>query len=247
MPEGLDYHVIVEQPHSFLNPTSEEKLDQLIACCGLRDGHRVLDVGCGKAWLLRRMARAKRIDGVGVELREAFLSEARGCIEREPGRGSITLIRAPALSYAAEPASFDVCLCIGASFAIGSFEAMVAWLKPLVRGGGVLAVGDIYAIDHDMPPESAKYFGVGAIRTLSDTVDVLAAAGCSLVSVIASSKDDWDRYESLRWLAAEDWLREHPDHPEAEAFRLRTEREKHDYLRRDRDSLGWAIFVCRVA
>src|SRR5215469_6053912 len=156
MPEPLDYHVVVERRHSFQNPTSEEKLERLIASCGLQDGDRVLDIGCGKAWLLRRMAATHRIEGVGVELREAFLEEARAFIEREPGRGAITLIQTPALSYTAAPASFDVVLCIGASFAIGAFEAMLAWLKPFVRSGGILAVGDIYAVDRDIPKESAR-------------------------------------------------------------------------------------------
>jgi cyclopropane fatty-acyl-phospholipid synthase-like methyltransferase len=247
MAEELDYHVIVERMHSFQNPTSAEKLDRLIGYCDLRDCHRVLDIGCGKAWLLRRMAAAHRIEGVGVEVREAFLQEARSCIEREPGRGALSFIQAPALSYVAEPASFDVVLCIGASFAIGSFEAMVAWLKPFVRRGGVLAVGDIYALRRELPEQCAKYFMGGAVRTLADTVGVLAAAGCSLVGLIASSQEDWDQYESLHWQAAKTWLEDNPDHPEREAFALRADRYKQDYLGRDRESLGWAIFVCRAS
>ena len=246
MSEGLDHHAIVERWHTFQNPTTQEKLDRLIAACALRDGDRVLDVGCGKAWLLRRMAAAHRIEGIGVDIRAAFLTEARDCIEREGGRGAIALIEAPAITYTAAPASFDVGLCIGASFAIGSFEAMVGWLKPLVRSGGILAVGDIYVLDAARPAQCVKYFAGGAVRTLADTVDVLAAAGCSLLALIASSKDDWDRYESLHWQAAEAWLRENAEHPDAEAFRLGNERYRQDYLRHERDSLGWAIFVCRI-
>ncbi len=177
MSENLNYHGIVERRHSFLNPTSEVKLDRLITACGVRDGDRVLDVGCGKAWLLRRMAAAHRIEAVGVDIHATFLDEARTCIEREGVGSRFTLIHAPARSYAAEPTSFDIGLCIGATFAIGSFEAMVAWLKPLVRKGGVIAIGDIYVLDRDPPTQVTSLFAGGATRTLNATVDMLAAAG----------------------------------------------------------------------
>jgi hypothetical protein len=63
--------------------------------------------------------------------------------------------------------------------------------------------------------------------------------------LIDSSLDDWDRYETLHWLAAEEWLNEHPDDPDAEEIRTRTERDRERYLRWQRDLLGWAIIVGR--
>jgi hypothetical protein len=76
-------------------------------------------------------------------------------------------------------------------------------------------------------------------------VERFEAAGPPVLTVIASSQDDWDAYESLHWLTLDDWLRGNADDPAAEQFR-RLGREYRDrYLRWQRDLLGWAIFVGR--
>jgi cyclopropane fatty-acyl-phospholipid synthase-like methyltransferase len=243
----FDYFTIVERFHTFQNPTSEEKLDRLIAYLDLSEGARVLDVGCGKAWLLRRMAASYRIDGVGLEIRRSFLDEGKRQIERSPGVGQITLVHGPATDYIAPTVPFDVGLCIGASFAIGSFEDLIRWVKPLVRPGGYFAIGDVYTKGPERRAAPPHFFSGGAIRTLGDTVDFLEAAGLPLVGLIESSTDEWDRYESLHWQAADAWLRENPDHPERDTFRAQVRADQREYLADIRDILGWAIFVCRVA
>ena len=62
--------------------------------------------------------------------------------------------------------------------------------------------------------------------------------GLPLVAVIASSDDDWDRYESLHWRALEEFLAEDDDAD----IRVRHEHAKSEYLAR-RERFGWAIFV----
>jgi cyclopropane fatty-acyl-phospholipid synthase-like methyltransferase len=243
----IDYFTIVERFHTFQNPTSEDKLDRLIKYVGTTDGTRVLDVGCGKAWLLRRMAASHRIDGVGIEIRSSFLDEGKALGQQSPGRGTISFLNLPAADYTYRGEPFDVALCIGASFAIGSFEDMVRWLKPFVKSGGYVAIGDIYTKVPALPPEAARHFSGGAIRTLADTVGFLEAAALPLVGLIESSSDDWDRYESLHWQASDTWLRDNPDHPAREAFHAQSRADQHEYLREIRDVLAWAIFVCRVA
>ena len=48
-----------------------------------------------------------------------------------------------------------------------------------------------------------------------------------VVSDIASSEDDWDRYETLHWQAAlERWLRANEDDPDAPEIRARYEHAK---------------------
>jgi len=46
---------------------------------------------------------------------------------------------------------------------------------------------------------------------LAATVDRFVSAGLRLETLIDSSKDDWDRYESLHWRALEEWLAANPD------------------------------------
>ena len=70
-------------------------------------------------------------------------------------------------------------------------------------------------------------------------------ARLALVTLIASSEDDWDTYESLHWRSFEDWREENPDDPEAATIRARVEANRDEYLRYERALLGWAIFVGR--
>ena len=80
---------------------------------------------------------------------------------------------------------------------------------------------------------------------LPETIERAESAGIRVVSLIASSQDDWDRYESLHWLALDEWLTANPDHPQAGEFRARGAAQRTRYLAWERPVLGWAIFVCR--
>lgn len=243
----LSYFTIVEREHTYQNPTSEEKLDLLIDYCGIGDGHRVLDVGCGKGWLLQRIAERFAVEADGVELNPAFIAEGKQRLARTHLKGRIAFHEMPAEQFGGRPGAYDVGLCIGASFAIGTFEELVAWLRSFIRPGGVMAIGDIYANAPQLAPESAEHFGGGRVRTLQQTAQYLNENGLTLVGLIDSSLDDWDRYESKHWRAAAAWMRSNPNHPELDEFRGRTEKLKNDYLQFDRGALGWALFVSRLS
>ena len=74
---------------------------------------------------------------------------------------------------------------------------------------------------------------------------ILETSGLPVVSVIASSEDDWDRYETLHWQAVERWLESNPTASDAGDIRARHDRYKRTYLRHGRELVGWAIFVGR--
>ena len=69
--------------------------------------------------------------------------------------------------------------------------------------------------------------------------------GLTLLYTIVSTLDEWDRYEGLRWYAAEDYALAHPIDPDVPELLERVRHEKHDYLRWGRDSLGWALYLFR--
>jgi hypothetical protein len=81
---------------------------------------------------------------------------------------------------------------------------------------------------------------------LAETVERFESGGVELVSLIASSQDDWDRYESLHWATLDEWLAANPDDPQAEEFRERGRQQRDRHLRWRRELMGWAIFVGRV-
>jgi hypothetical protein len=140
-----------------------------------------------------------------------------------------------------EPESWDAALCIGASFVWGTIAAAAAALLPFVRAGGFVAIGEPFWRQSPLPAgiEQEDFVDLPA------TVERFEQAGLATTGMIAASEDDWDRYESLHWRATEEWLTEHPDHPDADDIRTQHNRYRTDYFRFKRALLGWAIFVGR--
>jgi len=75
---------VVERDLEILNPTSHEKLMLLADYCSVREGDRVLDVGSGKGYMLRRWAERFGIEGTGLEINPPSLPKhVRGLRRRE--------------------------------------------------------------------------------------------------------------------------------------------------------------------
>ena len=241
-----EFFATIERYHTFQNPTSEEKLDLATRYCGVRDGMRVLDVGCGKGWLMRRLAKQFDIRITGLELNRTFAAEARRQIDAENLADRIQVVQGPALEFRPEPASFDVVMCIGACFALGGFEPALDWMGQAAKHGGAIVLGEVFAMELPYPAEVSR--GARAAtdypeRTLWATIEAMRARGMPLRGLVEASTDDWHRYHSLHWQAGMDWALENPGNPDAAILNDR------DGMRRgielDGRHLGWAIFVAR--
>ena len=110
-----------------------------------------------------------------------------------------------------------------------------------MRPGGHVVVGEPFWRKLPLPEDYAERNDPWT--TLEGTVTIMETGGLRVVSVIASSEDDWDRYETLHWRAVEEWLAENADDPDAPDIRARHAHWKQTYLRHGREYLGWAIFV----
>jgi hypothetical protein len=144
---------------------------------------------------------------------------------------------ADAAEVSLEPESFDAALCLGASFVWGTMTEAAPRLAATVRPRGGVAIGEPF---WRQPPTDP-----GDYVDLAQTVQRFERAGLALTGLIASSEDDWDRYESLHWRAVEEWLADHAADPIAPEFRRRHESYRRDYMTENRALLGWAIFVGR--
>jgi hypothetical protein len=140
-----------------------------------------------------------------------------------------------------EPESYDAALCLGASFVFGGLADTVDALEPAVRPGGHVVVGEPFWRRLPLPDDYEDRRDPWT--SLEGTVQIFEASGLPVVSVIASSEDDWDRYETLHWHVVERWLAENPDDADASEIRAHHERSRRTYLRHGRDLLGWAILV----
>jgi SAM-dependent methyltransferase len=236
----FEFFATIERYHTIQNPTSVEKLDLLGEYCRIGDGVSILDVGCGKAWLLRRWASRWAIRAVGLEINPAFAAEARAQSVAQGVDRRIQIVEGPALAYPAQPSSFDVVLCIGASFALGDFERALPWMARHARPGGIVAIGEPFARELPFPEPTRALYGTME-RSLAATVERLKAHKLSPIGLIEASVDDWDRYECLHWQAAHAWAAENPDHPDR--ARMIDGKDMAHYLEFGRRYLGWAIFV----
>ncbi len=235
------YYVVAERDHEIQNPTSEEKLLLLGERLALGPSSRVLDVASGRGGPALLLARAFECTVEGVEIEPEFHAAA---VERAAARGLTHLVSfrlGDASREELERDSFDAALCLGASFVYGGLADTVEALAPAVRPGGYVAVGEPYWRRMPLPEDYEDRND--PFTTLEGTVLVFEATGLPVVSVIGSSEDDWDRYETLHWRACEQWLAANPGDPEAAGVRATYERSKRTYVRHGREQMGWAIFV----
>jgi SAM-dependent methyltransferase len=231
------YYEVGERDHQLQNPTNPEKIRQLGELTRLDATTRVLDVACGMGGPAMLLAATYGCHITGVERSTQFVAWGRERIEAAGLSDRIEIVEGDAHAFPLEPESWDVALCLGASFVFHDLAGTIAALTPAVRLGGFVAIGEPYWKEWPLPRDVDDQGYV----PLEQTVARFAGGELALTGLIAASDDDWDRYESLHWRAHEEYLAEHDD-PE---MRERHERSRSDYIRHMRPLMGWAIFVGR--
>jgi SAM-dependent methyltransferase len=231
------YYAVAERDHDLQNPTSAEKIRQLGELLRLGPETRVLDVACGMGGPAMLLAATFGSRIVGVERSPDFVAWGRGRIEAAGLDDRIEIVEGDARAFPLEPETWDAALCLGATFVFDDLDGTLDALVPTVRQGGAVAVGEPYWREWPLPREVDDMGHV----PMRETIDRIERHGLALTGLIASSVDDWDRYESLRWRAVEEYLAEHDD----QEIRARHEEGRDAYLRWQRELMGWAIFVAR--
>jgi SAM-dependent methyltransferase len=238
------WYAVIEAEHEIQNPTSAEKIRELGKRLGLGPNSHVLDIASGKGGPALLLAETFGCRLTCVERSPEFVADARERVAAAKLENRIEIVEADAADY--ELGRYDAALCLGASFAYGG---LVPTLERLRSAAPFVAVGEPYLREWPLPAvatanEEQRVDEEGWLP-LPETIARAESAGVRVVSLIASSEDDWDRYESLHWLALDAWLAANRDHPQAEEFRARGAARRTRYLAWERAVLGWAIFVCR--
>jgi SAM-dependent methyltransferase len=234
------YFAVVERYHELQNPTSAEKIRLLGERLRLGPESHVLDIAAGRGGPALVLAREFGCRITCVERAGEFVEVARRRVREADLDALIEIVHADASTFPLEPDRYDAALCLGASFVWDGLAGTLHALTPAVRPNGHVVVGEPYWRAWPVPAdvEAERY---GDYVDLAATVARFEGAGLSPVALIDSSLDDWDRYESLHWLAAEKWLAENPEDPDAASIRAQHEEDRDWYLRWGRALLGWAI------
>jgi SAM-dependent methyltransferase len=245
---SLRYHEIAESNHRILNPFTEEKLILLGEVCRLRPNQSQLDLCCGKGEMLSRWARQYSITGTGVDISAVFVEAARQRAFELDVSDKLQFVEGDAAQYPQDYHEYDIVSCIGATWIGGGLVGTLELMKPALKKGGLLLVGEPYWIDPPPPEAYDMWGGMGAdeYASLVGTLDRIESAGCDLVEMVLADGDSWDRYSAAQWMALNDWLRDNPSHPEAGAIYEKMAADRRSYLEYARRYYGWGVFVMRV-
>jgi SAM-dependent methyltransferase len=236
-----DYWAIAERDIEIQNPVTDRKLRLLDDYCDIRDGLNVLDIGCGKAWVMRQWAERFSIRGTGLEINPHFVEVARRKAAERGAADKLNFIEGPAADFSPEPGSYDIVMCLGASFALGGFVQALDWMVAAAKPGGTLVIGDL-ALKHHAPVSRPDLRLPNDAR---DTIGVIERHGAEVSALISASDADFERYVSHHRHATIRWARENPDHSDYGSVLEQSRIDWNFYLRRIRPYLGWTIFVAR--
>ena len=235
------FHAVAERDHEIQNPTSPDKIRLLGERLRLQPQSEVLDVAAGKCGPAVILAREFGCRITAIERAPEFVAAARERVAAADVGDRIEIVEADAAAVELAYGRYNVAMCLGASFIWDGLAGTLAALTPAARDGGAVVVGEPYWRRLPLPQAVAD----GGYVSLAETVDRIATAGLTVEALVASSEDDWDRYETLHWSALEDWLAANAHDPDAARLRQLHERYRDEYLSWGRELLGWAIFVGR--
>ncbi|MEW6014056.1 MAG: class I SAM-dependent methyltransferase [Candidatus Zixiibacteriota bacterium] len=241
------FYNITHKKHLVCNPTSEAKLAHLVRILDLPKGAEVVDIACGKGEFLIRLAEEYEVRGVGVDISPYCIEDCRKKAAERVSGADIKFTEMDGAEFRPEqPASLHLASCIGASWVFKNHSETVRKLKSWVIPGGLVVVGEPFWL-HEPAQEYLEASGLKreSFGTHADNVKVGEKQGLKLVYTIVSDKNDWDQYEGLQWLAADEYARQNPNDPDITELLNRVMSDKNNYLKWGRDIIGWAIYIFR--
>ena len=239
------FYDVTHRYHEVWNPTSRAKLDELIGLLRLNPGSAVLDIACGKGELLTRLAERYEISGIGVDISPYCVTDAEQKLrERVPG-AQIQILNMDGADYSPDQL-FDLAMCIGASWVYKGHRGTLSALKTMTKPDALILVGEPFWLKD---PDDAYLVAENLTRDMFGThyenVLVGEDEGLFPLYTMVSSQDDWDRYETLQWYAAEKYARDNPDDPDVSEILTRVAHGRTNYLHWGRDIVGWAMYLFR--
>ena len=240
------YFGVTHADHVVCNPTSPDRLDECIALLDLEPGAVVWEAACGKGEFLIRVVERYGASATGIDISPYEIPVARARAKERVPDADLRLIEADAASQPADAESVDLAICLGASWIWGGHRGTLRELRRITRPGGSVLVGEPYWI-HDPDPAylAASELTADICSTIDGNLAIGREEGLTPLYVMPSRLEDWDRYEFLQLRAAERYALANPSDPDVPELLERARRERDEYLRWGRETLGWGIYLFR--
>ncbi|MBJ7332258.1 MAG: class I SAM-dependent methyltransferase [Solirubrobacteraceae bacterium] len=170
-----------------LEAAQERKLHRICQKLRLKEGERLLDIGCGWGSLLIHAAQHYGVQGVGVTISDAQAELAR---ERIRDAGLADRLEVRVADYrTVDDGPYDKVVSVGMSEHVGSEQmgTYLAQLRQLVRPGGLVlnhAIGRLYSNAGGPDSFTSRYvFPDGELLRLGDLVARMEHAGLEVRDV----------------------------------------------------------------
>lgn len=239
------YFDITHRENNICNPMSEDKLNGLVILLKLNKNSNVLEIACGKAEFLIRLAETYDIQGIGIDISPFCIAEAQEKLKNRCPKSKIKFFEMNGADYKhSETNYFDLAMCIGAEWIFNGFKNTLNYLIQNVKQDGLIIAGcpfwqnepsDEYLKAVDLKKDS---YG-----THYENMLIGKELGLELIYSIVSSKDDWDNYEGLNWYASIKYINANPDDKDNQELYNRIIKNRDSYLQWGRETIGWAIYI----
>lgn len=240
--------LIAYEAMGFCNPLSPQTLDRTLAWARLKPGLRTLDLGCGNAAMSIHMAETYGLTIDAIERSPAVFDIATRRLKGRGAPGSVTLHNVDSGVFLKDAEPYDLIVAVGASAIVpGPPEprAIMEAIKPHVKPGGLLLWSDPYWKADPDPAFVAMIAPYAAYKTHAGNIEAGEAAGLELWYAGASPAHEWDDCAFSMYAAAQAWLADHPDDPEAVEVRARMQMQRMAYQTFGRDTLGFGLYLFR--
>ena len=228
------YYGILHRFHAFMNPLSEQKFERIISILDLSPG-KVVDIACGKAELLCRLAEAYDITGIGIDISPYEVQDALKKVASRDLTERIEIREGDGRTLEIDANSLSAAFCIGATWVFGGLSGTLAHLREWVKPGGLVVVGE--------PFRHTESSGEPGLNTHAENTAMGEGQGLTYLYSLGNTQSDWDHYTQLTNLSARKYADEHPDDPDVPEL-LETLAEDHrKYFEHERASHGWCVYV----
>jgi cyclopropane fatty-acyl-phospholipid synthase-like methyltransferase len=242
------FYSIRERLHTYCNPLSKERLETLLHLLRLKPNSTVLDIACGKGEFLVRLAELYHVTGMGVDISPYFVQEAQGKAKKRVPNEALVFMQVDAKDYKPpEGVLFDLTSCMGATWIWNGYRGSLEALKNMTKSGGTVIVGEPYWLK----TPDLEYLKADNLKRETyaeshyDNVKIGESLGLTCIYTLVSSQQDFDHYETLAWMAITNYVEANPTDPDVHDMLERMKHDKHLYLKWQRDTMGWALYVYR--